>query len=354
MVSHCYIDPAINANSGTGTIGDPYGDLQYALDTEVLDTAAGNQFNIKAGTDEIMTAPMDFSTLGTFSVSRRLIFRGYTAAANDGGIGGISGNGSVSIVSTSSDGMAFIDLHCHNSGSTTILAPDRNVLLLNCEFDNTSGSGVVCSNYSVCHNCYFHDIGNIGLDDGPTSLISNSFFENGTKSFVRAVSTGGHCRNLAISIDGASDGILMANGGTVENCSILSNGGTGNGIRASGAPNNICGNIIEGFSGSGGYGINFDASDDPWLVALNAFFNCDTELDTVTDGYTEFADNESLAASAFSKSGTLSWANWKTYFAPVAGGNVLGGMATGQDKGAIQSVGGGSGSSGFPMSRIVN
>ena len=45
-----YVDPAINANSGTGTIGDPYGDLQYALNTLTRDPTDGDQINVKATT----------------------------------------------------------------------------------------------------------------------------------------------------------------------------------------------------------------------------------------------------------------------------------------------------------------
>ena len=90
--THVYVDPSIAGDSGTGTIGDPYGDLQYALNTVTRGTD-GNQFNIKAGTDEVLAASITTATYGTPSTSQPLIFRGYTSAANDGGQASIDCNG---------------------------------------------------------------------------------------------------------------------------------------------------------------------------------------------------------------------------------------------------------------------
>ena len=53
-ITEVYVDPAINGNSGTGTLVDPYGDLQYALDTKARDSTNGDRFNIKAGTAEVL------------------------------------------------------------------------------------------------------------------------------------------------------------------------------------------------------------------------------------------------------------------------------------------------------------
>jgi hypothetical protein len=54
-----YVDPSINANTGTGTIGDPYGDLQYAI-TSTTQGTSGDQFNIKSGTAEVMAGSLTF------------------------------------------------------------------------------------------------------------------------------------------------------------------------------------------------------------------------------------------------------------------------------------------------------
>jgi hypothetical protein len=54
-----FIDPSIAGNSGSGTIGDPWGDCQHALDTVTRDATDGDRMCIKEGTDEIHTAALD-------------------------------------------------------------------------------------------------------------------------------------------------------------------------------------------------------------------------------------------------------------------------------------------------------
>lgn len=80
-ITEYYIDPAIDANSGTGTIGDPFGDLQYALDTVTRDGTNGDRFNVKAGTAEVLTAALSLATYGTPTEAAPLVIQGYTSAA---------------------------------------------------------------------------------------------------------------------------------------------------------------------------------------------------------------------------------------------------------------------------------
>ena len=79
-----YVDPSIGTNSGTGTTGDPYGNLNYAFQQTTPDTTNGTQFNVKStGTDIVpsggyLCGSHSGNTSGTFIV-------GYTSTANDGG-----------------------------------------------------------------------------------------------------------------------------------------------------------------------------------------------------------------------------------------------------------------------------
>ena len=82
-----YVDPAIDADSGAGTVGDPYGDLQHCLDTITRDTGQGDRICVKAGTDEVLAASLTLATYGSPSPYVPLIIQGYTSAAQDGGIG---------------------------------------------------------------------------------------------------------------------------------------------------------------------------------------------------------------------------------------------------------------------------
>lgn len=106
-ITEYYVDPAINANSGTGTIGDPFGDLQYGLNTVTRNATDGDRFNIKAGTAEVMAAAIDLTTYGTPTQAAPLIFQGYTSAQGDGGIGEIN-NGGANVSVISSTTLTFI------------------------------------------------------------------------------------------------------------------------------------------------------------------------------------------------------------------------------------------------------
>ena len=48
-ITEIYVDPAINADSGTGTIGDPFGDLEYAIKQTTFDTTNGTRVKISIG-----------------------------------------------------------------------------------------------------------------------------------------------------------------------------------------------------------------------------------------------------------------------------------------------------------------
>ena len=48
-ITEVYVDPSIAADSGAGTVGDPYGDLEYAIEQTTFDTTNGTRVNIKIG-----------------------------------------------------------------------------------------------------------------------------------------------------------------------------------------------------------------------------------------------------------------------------------------------------------------
>lgn len=351
-----YVDPAINANSGTGTIGDPYGDLQYALNTASRDTTNGNRINIKAGTDEVMSSAISLATFGTPGSTSPLIFQGYTSAAGDGGIGGISGGGSVAIFSAASHYTHFVDLHLHNCGAADILTIG-NAMVANCEFDNTTGNGLSQGNaIGLVLGCNFHNISGNGVNKsstGPIQVIRN-YFKNGANSFNAAINTNQQLSAVGniISVSGASDGIVNPSYfNLIERNSIFSNGGTGQGIRAGGAgiAGYVLSNLIEGFSGSGGVGI--EVFDELNCLGSNAVYNCATNYALSDDVMVQLLDNETLGSSPFAKSGSDTFANRATYFAPLDVGNVWSGAypgGLGLDKGAVQHAATGGSGGGRP------
>lgn len=337
-----YIDPAIAADSGAGTVGDPYGDLDYAIVQETQGTA-GTRLNIKRGTDEVLTREIGLafgdtsvSAAWTYSVSSPIILQGYDTAAGDlagtGNRAGISGGGSNIILNGSSANyIAFIDLHLHNTGSQSngVVRTQGNSALIRCELDNNTGRGCILGSSALVVGCYFHDFSTYSIDVAAGSFVYGNIVTNtGSRTTGRAInlSTTSTVMNNIVSIDGASNGIFAVDRlNSIIGNSIYSDGGTGSGIivdDVNGVVRNIANNLIEGFSGTGGVGINL-AGTTPWCfyAARNLIFNC-TDAVTTVAGTVGVVDNggladfyEVLSASPFADAAGFD-------FSPVDVGNV--------------------------------
>ena len=314
--SEIYVDPSVAADSGAGTAGDPFGDLEYGIEQTTFDTTNGTRVNIKAGADEVLAAEISTAMADTGTTiawvpveAAPCVFQGYTTVAGDGGKGGISGGGSVSVYSNATrDFINFIDLHCHNTGSAAVLDADNNISVLRCEIDNTTGSGLLLDLSGVVMGCHVHNCGAIGIEC-LSGFVAFNFLENGTNDFSTAInsSSSQSYRNI-IKIDGATDGIVVSEGGILINNSIWSDGGIGQGVR----PENvnklftvIANNVIEGFSGAGGVGFDLGVSSNVGVVLYtgNAAYDNTTNYtapsDYVLDTWEPTDQNETLSASPF-------------------------------------------------------
>ena len=311
-----YVDPAIAGDSGAGTIGDPFGDLEWAIEQTTFDTTNGTRVNIKAGTDEVLAADLsnalaDVGTTAAWAPSEQApcIFQGYTTTAGDGGKGGISGGGSVSIFNApTQDYVSFIDIHAHNTGANVILNLNDGISLLRCEFDNSTADLVAVDAIGVVMGCKFHNGAAYGLTMRNSRASFNSF-ENGTNDFTSAINCEQQtsCERNLIKIDGASNGIRTENDNhIIEWNSIWSNGGTGAGVIITGVNKTISiliNNMVEGFSGAGGIGFALNATSSAVFVyAGNAAYNNTTNYaapsDYVLDDWKGIG-NETLTASPF-------------------------------------------------------
>ena len=303
-ITETYVDPAIAGASGAGTSGDPYGDLQHALDTMTRDGANGDRINIKAGTDEVLTATLSLATYGTPTNSTPLHFQGYTTAADDGGIGGISGAATYSIFSsTSLDYISFVDMHLHNSGSNKIVRVDDWCLFENVEFDNSTTDGLYLGTANHVVNCYFHNIGGFGVFDSG-GHIWQCYFENGANDFSSAMRLNGDGNAVAniINIDGATDGITIASfSNIVTNNTIYSSAGTGQGIVSNQNGAIIANNYVEGFSGVGGIGIDINGGVSDLLIG-NRYYNNTSNLDDAGVWLIK-TDNSAVGSSALTNPG---------------------------------------------------
>lgn len=348
-MSEYYVDPSGgNDTTGDGTVGTPWKTVQHALDSITKNTTDGDRINVKDTADDVLSAQLDFTTIGAYALTYGLLIQGYTSTAGDGGIGGISGGGTTGIITTSRSYMSFKDMHLHNTGSNVILNLNRSALD-NCELNNTSSTGnnVTCTEGFI-YNCYFHDMDGAALAAGTSTIIGCYFKAGATYEMdecISCTSQGADIQRCIFSVDGATTAIKSDSQPfrAVGN-SILSAGGTGTGILGGSNcyASSIADNVIEGFSGTGGKGIQKTGRDFVYY-SNNSVYNCATDLVSGDIAILSYG-NESLGSSPFAKSGSDTRANRLTYFEPVDVGSVYGGGVGGLDRGAVpQPAGGGAG-----------
>lgn len=320
-----YIDPAIAANSGSGTIGDPYGDVQYALNTVTRDATNGDVFHVKAGTAEVLAATLSLATYGTPTAAAPLCFAGYTSTAGDGGIGEISGAGTYPIFNSSTlDYIHFTDMKLGNTGSAQLIRLDDGCIFTRVWFHTCSAGNVVRADASEFISCRWSGITGSGavflqLRNG---RVSRSYFDMGTTNgwgvfhefggqpiveFNRFLM--GHVSAKAVVTDGSADQ------GIIRNNSVFNSAaGTTSAFDLAGLHWHVVNNLVEGQSGAGGVGIAVTGM--VLHYSGNGFYNCTTTKSgaaTLTD-----EDNESLGSSPFADAAAGD-------FTPVNVGNVLAG-----------------------------
>lgn len=296
-----YVDPSIDANSGAGTIGDPYGDLQYALNQITRDSADGDRINIKAGTAEVTTAVLDFTSYGTPDATAPIIFQGYTSAADDGGIGEIDGNGgNYPIIDDSTiDGVHLIDLKIGNCGNERVIYVDRYCLISHCEIYGGDQTLVEAGTGSTITYCRVHNGGGTGIE-GFGLIAHNYVYNSGSRTLTIGIENDNRASFNIVSVSGSATGIKNEDstsiGKTFTYNSIYSNGGTGTGLYLQNRSAYAVGNVVSGFSGTGGIGI--DEAQEFNMVQYNYVYNCATAFSD-TDDRIKGVGNETLTDAPF-------------------------------------------------------
>lgn len=318
-ITEVYIDPFLAADSGAGTSGDPYGDLEYALEQVTRDATNGDRFNIKAGTDEILEFALDIVVdYGTPTSAAPLIFQGYTTTAGDGGgsiaastQAGISGGASVSICNLAAiDYVHFVDLHLHNTGANVLLTIDDYCSIIRCELDNCSSGGIIIGSFSLVADNYIHNVeGSLAM---PCYVINN-YIEDGTNDTWGISRPVLAYRNIMSLNTTVRKGIYLLNGAAINNSIYNAGACTVSAIQNEGlAPvPAILNNLIEGYSGTGGIAIGMSANSSTYMHGGNAFYNCSTgfeaEANHRIDGGaagTDTNETSALGASPFTTGGS--------------------------------------------------
>lgn len=311
--TNIFVDPSLNSDTGAGSVGNPYGDLEWAIEQATFDLTNGTQINVKTGSVENLVAAMEaaFANTGT-SIAWVPIetavcsVRGYTTSANDGGIGVLDGGGSVSIMGGNTlNYISFIDMELRNTGSNDIISLNDYISFIRCNIHNTNDFGIDADQYLYVEECYIHNVGDVGIEMLSFGTVVSSTFENETNDFTDVILMGPHCRvdDCILIVDGTTNGIEGGKGCMITNTAVWSNAGSGTGIR--GVNNDqgsvVQNNMVEGFSASGGKSYDFNFTDFGLRSYKgNTSFASETHYvaveNFVNDGPT---DNETLSVSGF-------------------------------------------------------
>ena len=306
-INHIYVDPSINANSGAGTIGDPYGDLQHALDSATKSTTEINQINIKAGSTETLTAALDFTTWGTGSAAGGLVLRGYTSAADDGGRGVINDGGYGVVNDANYDYFGAIDMDFlkGSTGAVTyIINMDNWGMFWRCKFDGngnaTSGTFFHMDNDCPIYDCQFTDIDGTHIIAAGSGVIGCTFVDcSPSSTFIYDANRLVMYNTFIVPLNYAGGVIEVADGVAVINNTIYcSGGGTGYGIGGNAANDDnviLLNNHIEGFSGTGG--VAFEDIRMYSIIGGNSTYNC-THDDLTAGTYADAGNNHFDLASS--------------------------------------------------------
>ena len=296
-----FVDPnAGDDGTGDGSVGTPWRTIQHALDTITRDGTNGDQINIKAGTADVLTASLSLATYGTPTNTARLVFRGYTSAADDGGIGEIDGNATYRILAaTTYDFLTFRDLKIGNTGANLILHADAQTVVDNCELHTGTVQAVYISS-GVITNSWIHDTASsYALSGGAGLVVVGNFIDS--KSTIAITGPKVTVNNIVKMNTACTTGISVPLSGIcVGNTIFDANGGTSNkGITASWYTT-VINNLIVDNNGASAIGINLTAANPAHTVCGNGFHDCTTEV--VETSAQVAKSNNTISAEPFTDS----------------------------------------------------
>lgn len=298
-------DPTdVVCTQAAGTTLLPWRSVQGALDLITRDATNGDQVNVKAGTAQVNQAALALTTYGTPAEGAPLVIRGYTSAANDGGIGEIDCNGAAMWAATNFFILVDLEIHSfgNNNGITGTTTSATRSTIYHCEVHKgvSTPTSKYLTNVGMVIGCYIHDAGTTG------GGIFNNWIAYGNYVYncPTGIASGSTIAINNIVVDCTAFGIDLAsdNGVAIGNSIYSSTASTGTGIRVGATFSNavILNNIIEGYSGAGAEAIL--GSADIFLLGFNAFFN-NTTAESLGDVYIDLGNDATPASSPFTNAG---------------------------------------------------
>lgn len=300
-----YVDPSIAADSGTGTLGDPFGDLQYGLNTVSRNATTGDRFRLIHGTAEFLVTSLSLAMYGTPTEEAPLIIEGddpdNRAEVDCNGVSmfGVTGAGPTIILS---------NLAIHNSsGELLALHATSQLIATNCKFYDASTvlSGTQRAYFLACH---FHTFTDRALDLVNFAHVSHCYFEPGTyanpQHYIYVDFLTPQCGVIEHNVfktGNDTDAIAIDSDRpwTVRNNTIYAASGTGTGITISNGHNHaVLNNYVEGFSGSGGHGYKLDSGASLSQYGFNSAYDNATNYAENAAIHVALGSNETLGSSA--------------------------------------------------------
>jgi len=335
--SEIFVDPNLDSDTGTGTLADPFGDLEYGIKNTVFDTSNGTVIHLKSGAYEVLSEDLyaaftDTSVTAAWvtSAGQPAVLRGYDGVGYDGGKAGIDGAGAHGLFGAANQNYVHcIDLHVQNCGAEIPIKVAAGSSVLRCYVDETTQNGIHVTNYCMVMGCLVRNPGGHGIAlNGTGSAARYNRVEDGNLTMTSGIyAFGSEASGNIITIGANSNatGIIGASAPVVNNSVYCFGGGTGIGIRASSAARHgtCLNNLVEGLNGVGGRGIYSESTAGrTHAIGGNAMFDCTTPYLHDQPVVEDFGDNEILTASPFTDA-----ANGD--FSPVDLGNIREGHVPG-------------------------
>lgn len=324
-ITQNYVDyGAGNDTTGDGSIGTPWKTLQKAFDTLTRNTTGGNQVNLKAGTAHVNAAALDLTTFvagGALSSAAPLILRGYTSAANDGGMGEIDCGGATMWADATLDNIAMIDLEMHTFGNNNGIVLDDSISIYRCRIHKGASSpesknAISLSQYAHIIGCCVYDYDYVGISVDDYSVIAYNYIydivnpgavcygindNNASVLFVFGnVILGNQTQFTGIQLIGSGvNRYVQAN--VVYNLQAGTNTAIAIGNSATEAASLVQNNIIVGQSGAGGTAILSASVTSPsFIIGNNAFYNNTANYSLSVNPLVDLTANDvALAADPF-------------------------------------------------------
>ncbi len=301
-------DPTdVKCTQHDGTTTKPWRSLQGAFDLLTRNTTDGNQVNLKAGTAHVNAAALDLTTFiagGALTAAAPLIIRGYTSAANDGGMGEIDCNGATMWAGASYDYLMLSDLEIHSGGDNNLIAIGSQCVVYRCEIhkgaSSPSGKSLLISDAwsGIVIGCYLHGSGSgaaRAINRFDTVLYNYIVMDAGTND-IGILDCSRALHNIVVCSGTSATGI---SGSTcIHNICYSSAASTRRGIYAvSNLMTIAIDNIVVGWSGAGGDGLEFT---NVGPLGHNAIYNCTNPVTVSDQKFIDLTANDvALAADPF-------------------------------------------------------